>query len=389
MSRRGTAIRDITVGIVVTFAAIVFAAAIFSIGSEQRLWSAKVSYKIRLPNTNGLQVGSPVRLVGVQVGSITDITFPDDPNRNDIDIELRVDASVQQRIRADTRASLKVLSVLGGDKFLELTPGSPSQPVLPPGSYVGVPGSIGFEELQALGASIADDLQGITASLKVILDQMQNRETLLGQALFDPNFGRETLGNLKESMISTRNVLSRIESGEGLAGRLLMDREFADTTLASLQGSLQRIEGLLAQVTDEKGAFQRALAPDGPVSASMKNVEESTGAIRDMVKDLRDGRGMASRLLKDKAYADEVLANLRQTTAKLNSILDKIDRGTGTAGAFINDPGIYQDLRDVLRGVQESKMMSGMIRHYRKKGEKQRIEEEDPNVQDRRSREGR
>jgi phospholipid/cholesterol/gamma-HCH transport system substrate-binding protein len=381
--------RDITVGIVVMFAAVVFAAAIFSIGSEQRLWSPKVAYKIRLPNTNGLQVGSPVRLVGVQVGSITDITFPDDPNRNDIDIEMRVDASIQQRIRADTTASLKVLSVLGGEKFLELTPGSLSQPVIPPGSYLSVPQAIGIEQLQEIGAGIADDVAGITASLKVILDQLQDRETLLGQALFDPNFGRETLGNLKESMITTRNLLTRIESGEGLAGRLLTDRKFAETTLASLQGSLQHIESLLARVTDEKGPIHQALAPDGTLAASFRNVEESTGAMKDMVKGLRDGKGVASRLINDEAWANDVLANLRQTTAKLNSILDKVDRGTGTAGAFINDPGIYQDLRDVLRGVQESKFMSGMIRHYRKKGEKQRIEEQaEPQGQERGSREG-
>jgi len=72
----------------------------------------------------------------------------------------------------------------------------------------------------------------------------------------------------------------------------------------------------------------------------------------------------------DKEYADEVLENIRKISADLAAITDKLNKGSGTAGAMINDPQLYEDLKSVVRGVQKSKIMSGMIRHYRKKGEK-------------------
>ncbi len=368
--------RDLSVGIVVTLAAAILAVAIFSIGSEQSLWVRKVPYKIRLTDTDGLQVGAPVRLVGVQVGTVTDIVFSEDPNQTEIDVMFNVDSAVRSRIRSDTRATLKVLSILGGDKFLQLTPGSPSLPELPPGSTVSVPAEMGMAELQAIGATIADDLQSVTASLKIILDQLQNRQTVLGQALFDPNFGRETLGNIKDSVISARGILEKIEGGRGLAGRLLTDEEFADATLARIEGSLSRMESLLERLTDDKGLFMRALAPDGPANRILENLQAAAETLVKTAEGLKEGKGVAGRLVSDEAYAEEVLGNLKQVTTDLKEITGKLNRGEGAAGAFINDPSIYTDVQDVLRGVQKSRMMSWLIRHYREKGETDRLNEE-------------
>jgi phospholipid/cholesterol/gamma-HCH transport system substrate-binding protein len=354
----------------------VFAVGIFSIGSEQRLWSRKVGYRLRLANTNGLQVGSPVRLVGVQVGAVTDIVLPDDPNRSDIDVILRVDSAIAKRIRGDTTATLKVLSLLGGEKFLELSPGSPTQPELEPGAYIQVPENMGIEEFQALGASIADDLQGITKGLKVVLEQLQNRETFLGQALFDPNFGKETLANVHDAMASGTSILRKVDQGEGLAGKLLSDREFADRTISGMEGSLSRIEKLLDRLADENGVAMQALAPDGSVSKILRNLQETSATLLGTAEALKAGKGIAGRLVSDDGYADEVLGNLKKLTSDLKEITEKLNHGDGTAGAFINDPSLYKDLHDIIHGIQKSKMMSWLIRHYREKGEKERMKEE-------------
>lgn len=376
MKKGRHAARDVSVGALVALAAVIFSVGIFMIGSEQRLWSRRVEYYLRLSNTNGLQVGAPVRLVGVQVGAVTDIVFPTDPNRVDLDVVLKVANTVAHRIREDSTASLKTLSVLAGDKFVEITPGSPSRPELPPGSHIAVPAAMGFEELQEIGAGIADDVQEITAALRVVLDQMQNRETLIGQALSDPNFGDETLAHLKESVLTTNRILKQVESGKGLAGRLLGDDEFAEAVTGRLARSLGRLESLVTRLADDQGALAKASDPNGPLVRSLANVEESTGLLLESMREIRKGRGAAGRLIADEAWSEKVLGDIEASTAALRRILDKIDGGQGTAGAFVNDPGIYQDLQDVLRGIKKSKLATGAVRHYREKGEKQRIEDE-------------
>jgi hypothetical protein len=58
--------------------------------------------------------------------------------------------------------------------------------------------------------------------------------------------------------------------------------------------------------------------------------------------------------------------------------MQKLDEGEGTAGAFINDPLLYQDLENVVRGVENSAVTSWFIRNRRKSGEKSEAAEQAP-----------
>lgn len=367
--------RDLSVGIVVALAAVVFAAGIFSIGSESRLWTRKVPYKLRLPNTGGLNVGSPVTLAGVQVGTVTDINLPSDPNRLEIDVDFSVDAAVQKRIREDTTATLKILTMLAGDKYLELTPGSPKEPVLPPGSYVRVPQAVSFDQMQELGANIAEDLKSVTTSLSTILAQIQDRNTFLGQIFFDPDFGKKSLANIRESLQSTRDLLHAVANGKGLASRVINDQKFADDMISKMQDTMDRMDALMVRLGDQQGTLMKAMAPDGPVQGILDNLQSSTASMARITDRIDSGEGIAGRLLKEDRSSGEILDNMRQASRDLRDVMSKINSGEGTAGAFVNDPTMYQDLRDVLRGVRESRMMSWLIRHYQEKGEKARLKE--------------
>lgn len=377
MARGRTTIRDLSVGVVVTVAAVIFAVGIFSIGSEQRLWTRKATYRLLLPSTEGLQTGAPVRLAGVQVGTVTRIVLPTDPNRRDIEVEFSVDRAVTTRVRADSTATLKVLSLLAGDRFVELYPGSATEPELPEGSVVPVPAEVSLEELQAIGATIADDLSGITGSFRILLEQLQDESTLMGQALFDPSFGREALSEMRASIDATRAILEDVQAGRGLAGRMLMDEKFAQSTMSRIEGSLTRMESLLARLDQEGNALALALDPEGPLTESLENMKVSSENLLEVSGSLREGEGVAGRLLMDEAYAGEVLGDLQAAARALREVAEKLNQGEGTAGALLNDPAIYQDLQDVLRGVKKSKLVSWMIRHYRKKGEKARLKEEE------------
>ena len=83
---------------------------------------------------------------------------------------------------------------------------------------------------------------------------------------------------------------------------------------------------------------------------------------------------MAGRLLKDDESARILIQNLEKTTRHLESITSKMDRGEGTVGALINDPEVYQGLRDVVAGINKSRVGKGVIHHYQKKGIEERDE---------------
>jgi phospholipid/cholesterol/gamma-HCH transport system substrate-binding protein len=112
------------------------------------------------------------------------------------------------------------------------------------------------------------------------------------------------------------------------------------------------------------------LAPGGKGDLLIDNLLEATGDLKKVTAQLKSGKGLAGRMLGDDATAQRILSNLDKTTKNLASITGKMDRGEGTVGALINDPEVYQGLRDVVAGVQKSKMGKGIIHHYQKKGSK-------------------
>lgn len=361
--------KDVAVGAVVLLAAFIFTIGIFSIGSEQRVWVRKVTYHVRLPEANGLQSGSPVRLAGVQVGTITNVAFSEDPSLRTIDVSLAIDQAHQHRIRQDSVAAIKILTLLGGEKYIELSPGDPTVAVLPPGSFIKVPETFGMAQLEELSADLAGDLTSISTNVRVILETIQKQEGVIGRMLLDPNFGQTVFDDIGETARMARETMESIHGGEGLAGRLLGDEQLARRTLDSISTSLQRIEALLEKAGAEDGVIAQALDPNGRFNAAIDNVYQASANLKDFTVDIKEGQGTLGTLISDKRYAEELLGNIKRMSEDLAGVAEKLNRGDGTIGQLINDPELHQDIKHIIRGVQNSRLMSWMIRHYRKEGE--------------------
>ena len=110
MARRPA--RDLTVGVVVSLAIIVMAVAVMTVGDESQIFAAKTRYHVVYPSADGLRVGSPVRMAGVLVGSVQEITLPTDPEAEGIDVVLGINSDYVERIRENSISSLRYLQLL-------------------------------------------------------------------------------------------------------------------------------------------------------------------------------------------------------------------------------------------------------------------------------------
>jgi len=126
----------IRVGILIAGALAVLMVFLFFIGSESKIWARKNEYEVRFESVAGLAEGNPVKISGVTVGVIKDITLPRDPKMRDVDIMLMVDRKYADRIRTDSRARLKKLGLLAGDSYVDISPGTPRFDPLEPGSLI-------------------------------------------------------------------------------------------------------------------------------------------------------------------------------------------------------------------------------------------------------------
>ena len=370
--------REASVGLVIFTAGLVLMLGILAVGKESRLFSRKVEYWTSFPSVSGLAEGSPVKLVGVQVGTVSEVAFPSSLNDREIRVTLQVDRAVAitGRIREGTQAHLKSLSYVSQERYIELTPGDSDRPQLPPGSRIE-PGVSGLAELTEMGRGIADDVKDITSQLRELLIALNQGGGLLSDMIKNPEFGRESLEGIQQTLDSVRRTAERLEKGEGLAGALISDREYARRQLGSVQESLDRLKSVLARLEQGEGAIGQLMVPGGKGDKLLDNLMAASADLKSVTDRINAGTGLAGRLLSDDESARRILSNLEKTTQNLESITRKVDKGQGTVGALVNDDEVYRGLRDVIAGVQKSRIGKGMIHHYQKKGAETREGEDD------------
>ena len=85
MSKRRS--RDVTIGAIFALALIILAITVMAVGEESRLLGKKSAFLVVFPSTDGLGVGSPVKMAGVQIGTVTGIRLPTDPTTTGIKVQ--------------------------------------------------------------------------------------------------------------------------------------------------------------------------------------------------------------------------------------------------------------------------------------------------------------
>lgn len=385
--RLSRATKEISVGAFVSIGLILFAVGVMTISKEQRLFSRKAKYWTRFDNTSGLTEGSPVRLVGVQIGTVTEIEFPEDIRETKIKVIFSVDRAYANRIRAGTQALLKSLTYLSQDKYIELTPGDPDRPALPASGFIE-PGVSMWEETLLQSQGIADDIKEITASLRDLLIAINRGGGIMQEMIHNPEFGRQGVANLEGSLASLRRTLEGVEKGKGLAGALLTDEPFARKEMEHIDATMTHIRSVMQKLDSNQGLVAQLSDPEGAGAQAIGDLRASAASLRKTAEGIQQGRGLLGRLMHDEAYADGLLKKIDSAAGHADSILRKVDGGKGTLGGIINDPEVYQGLKDVVGGIQRSRIGKGIIRHYGKKGAKEREDQEGEGSEEEEGREG-
>jgi len=371
----------IRVGALVTASAVVLMVFLFFIGSEQKIFSRKNEYKVRLDQVAGLAEGNPVKISGVTVGVVKDIYLPPDPKQKDVNITLMVDRKYADRIRTDSRARLKKLGLLAGDSYVDISPGNPRFDPLEPGSQIPAARQTNVDQLISSGEDLVDNFVQISYSLKNILSRVDRGEGLIGELTSTP----ETKQRITETFLTTLNktnaILSHVESGKGLVGRLVYDDKYAEQltgSLASTAASLQSVTSNLQRSFDSgQGAIPALLSdPEGKkkVIELVENLRVTSGNLAEFSAAMKSGQGLVPRLLNDKQYGDQALNEFTGLVHQLNEAVAKLNSGQGTAGRIISDPSVYESLNDILIGINESKLLRWLIRNRQERGIEKRVE---------------
>jgi phospholipid/cholesterol/gamma-HCH transport system substrate-binding protein len=361
------------VGLLLLVALALGMAAIFTVGERRNLFSAKNDYFIRFDSVSGLQPGSNVQLDGVGVGSIAAIDLSEDVRQNQIEIRIRVEERFAARIRDDSMARIRTLGLLG-DKYIEISSGTSQFPEIPEGGAIGTAPVADVDRLRASGEDLVNNVTRITEQLTTILGRMERGEGILGELTRDVEPNRKVTTEFIATLDSIRGMVDEFRNGAGPLPRMLGDRTLGD----KLESTVTRLDSLLGQAESGGGALSMLLT-DGEQKArlerSLASIERTTANLESASASLREERALLPKLIGDEAYGEKLSGELQSLLENLNRVAGKIDHGTGSAAQIINDPQLYQAMKDIVVGIDESAILRRLIRNRQKKGIEVRLEQ--------------
>src|SRR4029078_10900092 len=121
---RSLAWSELKIGLLTITAIATAGVLVFSLTGAKGWFWQRYTLKTRFPNVAGLAAGSPVRVAGVQVGSVKDILFAGEQ----VDVVFEVNKSVRERITDKSIAFLGSVSLLGSSA-VDITPMTTGTPI--------------------------------------------------------------------------------------------------------------------------------------------------------------------------------------------------------------------------------------------------------------------
>jgi len=363
--------REIRVGLFVIVAVALFAGFVFSIGGRSRLLQPKYRLWAYFGSVSGLVAGAPVMLEGVDVGTVEDIDLLLDPMGKRVRVTVSIEASVQDKIRTDSKARIETMGLLG-DKYIEITMGSFDMPVVEDGSILDSIDPMDYNALLKRGQSVLEQLDEASGSLKQILKKIDEGKGLAGAFVNEEINIKAAMDNFIAAIKSLNGVLDEIKSGKGTLGMLLYDNKARDNVARFLSS----LDGIMAGIEAGTGTLGKLVKDDSLYERLAIDIGESARLLKSLLANLQSGEGILPKLLS-KEGSGEMLDDLTAAIHSLNSVAQKIDSGDGTLGKLINDPSIYDDLADLLRGAKKSWFVKRLVKKGRKEAEKRDTEQDE------------
>jgi phospholipid/cholesterol/gamma-HCH transport system substrate-binding protein len=317
---RSLAWAELKIGLLALAALVIAAFVIFLLSGEGGFFWQRYALKTKFPNVAGLKTGAPVRVAGVEVGSVTEIAF----TGAEVEVTFELSKDMQSRVTDRSVAIIGSVSLLG-ESALDISPAMGGTPV-PPNGYVKsgrTPGQLAEVSEQAN--------QGLIEATNLLKDIRSGKGTL-GKLVTDDALYHE----VTDFVTAANDVATNLKAGRGTLGKLAND----DAAYTSLAASLKNLQALTTRINNGEGSLGRLLNDDRfaqSLDSATKNLDGITGR-------LNRGEGTAGKLMTD----DALYKRLDALTTKVDGVVQKLNDGQGTAAQLLNDRKLYDNLNKTI-----------------------------------------
>jgi len=335
---------QLRVGTMVIIGLAIFALGIFFISGQEGFFRRRYKLKAYVTDAAGLRQGAQVSLDGVAVGSVERIEIsPYAERARAVEIVMRIARAYQHEIRADSRASIETVGLLG-DSYINITRGSPGQELIADGGVLKTSEEADVKRVVQNVNDVFINLRVLSSQLTDISGQIQSGKGSAGKLIYDQSL----YNRLNKTADSVDRMVTRVDQGQGTLGKLMADETLYNNTVATIDrlnkaiDDMQHGPGSLAKFVSDPSVYN--------------NVNHLVTQANSLVDNINQGQGTLGKLAKD----PQLYNRLNDTFDHLDALSTRMDQGQGTLGKLSTDPTLFNNLS------QSSQSLRDFLTEFRK-----------------------
>jgi phospholipid/cholesterol/gamma-HCH transport system substrate-binding protein len=284
---------------------------LYLLGRQQNLFQRSLPVQADFRNVAGLLTGNNVRLGGITVGTVKDITILNDTT---VRVAMNLNKDVQRFVRRNAVASIGTDGLVG-NTIINLTAGLGQAPAVQAGDVLPTHEQASLDAMLATLDISNKNLVGITTGLRAVTDKLNDSKAIWA-LLSDEQLPADVSQSLRNAAaasvqlngaaVDVRQLMSGVRQGRGPIGYLLTDEAFA--------GQLGHAAQQMASTSDTLAATLNGL---------QRQVQTGGGPVQTLLSDTT-----AARQLR------HTLGSVAQSTAKLNQSMTALQHNFLLRGYF-------------------------------------------------------
>ena len=321
---RSLAWSELKIGVLTILAVVIAAVTIFMLTGGRGFFWQRYNLKTRFGNVAGLKAGSPVRVAGVEVGTVKNVELVGEQ----VDVTLEVNKNMRERITTRSTAYLGSVSLLG-ESAVDITPSNKETPIQ---DWGYIPAAHGPGQLSDLTADASQGIQEIT---NLVQDVRRGRGTV-GKLMTEDQLYVE----LHRFVATAGEVTRGIRQGRGSIGKFVNDPKAAD----ALEASLKNLEDMTRQLNAGQGSIGKLLKDDAFAHA----LTGATSNLQTLTDKLGRGEGTAGKLMTDASLFNR----LNSVADRFDQLMTRLNDGQGTAGQLLKDKQLYENMNGAITDLR-------------------------------------
>jgi phospholipid/cholesterol/gamma-HCH transport system substrate-binding protein len=327
---------ELKVGITVVVAAVVLAVLIVLMSGTGGLFTRKLVLRSYFFDAQGLRVGAPVRLSGVDIGNVNKILVVPNQPLAPVEVTMKVNSKYRFSLRKDSRTLLSTAGVLG-ETYINIDSSKATGAEVNDGDVLKTAEEVGYQDVMRSTQNALQNMQALLARMDRIVAFVESGQGSVGKLIYDP-----ALYNRVNSTVNDfQKLVGEISQGQGSLGKLVN----SDDLYNKANASLDKINLLIDDLNSGKGTAGKLLKDPALYDAANQTISN----FKQLTEDINSGKGALGTLTKNQEFANK----LQNTMSRLSDITDRLDKGEGTAGKFLHDPAIYDNTNKLLADTQD------------------------------------